>query len=57
MVEAMVRGYHEYQSAWENPADGEQLRCAKEPKNPNDLMAVAIQKPISSEIRYSSTQT
>ena len=34
MVEAMVCGYREYRSVWENPAHGEQLSCVKEPGNP-----------------------
>ena len=42
MIDAMVRGYHEYRSVWENPTHGEQLSCAKEPGNLNDPMAIAV---------------
>ena len=48
VVKAMIRGYHEYRSIWENPAHGEQLSCARKPRNPSDPMAVAVQKSIIS---------
>ena len=38
----MVRGYHDYQSIWDNPlADGD-LLCEQEMGNSHDLQAVAI---------------
>ena len=36
VVEAMIRGYHEYQSIWE-PEVGESLPCIREPSNVRDL--------------------
>ena len=42
-VEAMVRGYHEYQSVWAAPI-GEMLICEREVGNFRDTFAVAIKK-------------
>ena len=44
VVEAMIRGYHEYQSIWEAEI-GENLTCIREPGNIGDPYAVAITKP------------
>ena len=46
VVEAMIRGYHEYRSIWEAEI-GENLTCIREPGNP---YAVAVTKPESSTI-------
>ena len=35
VVEAMIRGYHEYQSIWEAEV-GENLTCIREPGNVRD---------------------
>ena len=40
VVEAMIRGYHEYQSIWEAEV-GENLTCVREPSNVRDPYAVA----------------
>ena len=40
-IEAMVRGYHVYQSVW-SPTAGEQLPCRKENGNIQDPFSVAI---------------
>ena len=40
-VESMIRGYHEYQSIWENPSIGESLICEREIGNCYDTHAVA----------------
>lgn len=42
-VEAMVRGYHEYQSVWDAPI-GETLLCEREVGNIHNTFAVAIKK-------------
>ena len=39
VIEAMVRGYHVYQSVW-SPTAGEQLPCRKEPGNIQDPFSV-----------------
>ena len=44
VVEAMIRGYHEYQSIWEIEV-GENLTCIREPGNVRDPYAVAVTKP------------
>ena len=49
VVEAMIRGYHEYQSIWEAEV-GENLTCVREPSNVRDPYAVAVTKPESSTI-------
>ena len=49
VVEAVIRGYHEYQSIWE-PDVGESLPCIREPSNVRDLYAVAVTKPDSSTV-------
>ena len=52
VVEAMIRGYHEYQSIWEAEI-GENLTCIREPGNVRDpyhTYAVAVIKPESSTI-------
>ena len=49
VVEAMIRGYHEYQSIWEAEV-GENLTCIREPGNIRDPYAVAVTKPESSTI-------
>lgn len=49
VVEAMIRGYHEYQSIWEADV-GESLTCIREPGNVRDPYAVAVTKPESSTI-------
>ena len=46
IVEAMIRGYHEYQSI----EVGENLMCIREPGNVCDPYAVAVTKPESSTI-------
>ena len=48
-MEAMIRGYHEYQSSWEAEI-GENLMCIREPGNVRDPYAVAVTKPKSSTI-------
>ena len=48
-VEAMIRGYHEYQSIWEAEV-GENLTCIREPGNVRDPYAVAVTTPESSTI-------
>ncbi len=42
-VEAMVRGYHTYQSVW-TAVVGEELPCQLETVNPRDPFAVAVLK-------------
>ncbi len=42
-IEAMVRGYHTYQSVW-TAVVGEQLPCQRETVNPRDPFAVAVLK-------------
>ena len=42
-MEAMVRGYHEYQSVWDAPI-GEMLLCEREVGSVHDTFAVAIKK-------------
>ena len=49
VVEAMICGYHEYQSIWEAEV-GENLMCIREPGNVRDPYAVAVTKPESSTI-------
>ena len=49
VVEAMIHGYHEYQSIWEAEV-GENLTCIREPGNVGDPYAVAVTKPESSTI-------
>ena len=51
VVEAMICGYHEYQSIWEAEI-GENLTCIVEPGNVNvrDPYAVAVTKSESSTI-------
>ena len=39
VVEAMIRGYHEYQSIWEAEV-GENLMCIQEPGNVRDPRAL-----------------
>ena len=43
-IEAMVRGYHVYQSIWDAAIDGENLECFREVGNIHDPSAVAIRK-------------
>ena len=43
VVEAMIRGYHEYKSIWEAEM-GEILACIREPSNVHDPYAVAVVK-------------
>ena len=43
VMEAMIRGYHEYQSIWEAEV-GENLTCIREPGNVRDPYAVAVTK-------------
>ena len=50
-VESMIRGYHEYQSIWENPSIGESLICEREIGNCYDTHAVAIKKTIEGDIK------
>ena len=45
-VEAMVRGYHEYQSVWDAPI-GKMLRCERQVGNIHDTFVVAITRPIT----------
>ena len=45
-VNSVIRGYHEYRTVWESPADGEVLRCEREVGNSHDTYAVAIKKLI-----------
>ena len=49
VVEAMIRGYNEYQSIWEAEV-GENLTCVREPSNVRYPCAVAVTKPESSTI-------
>ena len=42
-IEAMVRGYHVYQSVWE-VVNGEVLECSREIGNRSDPYAVAVTK-------------
>ncbi len=42
-VEAMVRGYHEYQEVWAAVL-GDQLQCGRETDNLHDFYAVAVLK-------------
>ena len=51
IVEAMIRGYHEYQSIWEAEI-GEKLTCIREPGNPYAVAVTidAVTKPESSTI-------
>ena len=49
VVEAMIRGYHEYQSIWKAEI-GENLTCIREPGNVRDPYAVAVTKSESSTI-------
>ena len=44
VVEAMIRGYHEYQSIWEAEI-GENLTSIQEPVNVSDPYAVAVTNP------------
>ena len=41
VVEAMIRGYHEYKSIWEAEM-GEILACIREPSNVHDPYAVVV---------------
>ena len=43
-MEAMIHGYHEYQSIWEAEI-GENLTSIREPGNVGDPYAVAVTKP------------
>ena len=45
-VNSVIRGYHEYKTVWESPADGEVLRCEREVGNSHDTYAVAVKKLI-----------
>ena len=40
-VDAMVRGYHEYQDIW-TATSGKRLKCVCKIKNCSDLFAVAV---------------
>ena len=42
--EAMLRGYHIYQSIWDAAVDGEVLNCCREVGNTHDPSAVAVRK-------------
>ena len=42
-IDAMVRGYHEYQSVWQASL-GEKLKCVREVGNRSDVFAVAVVK-------------
>ena len=43
-IEAMVRGYHVYQSIWDAAIDGKNLECFREVGTIHDPSAVAIRK-------------
>ena len=43
-VEAMVRGYHIYQSIWDAAVNGEVLSCYREVGNTHDPSAIAVRK-------------
>ena len=49
VMEAMIRGYHEYQSIWKAEI-GENLTCIREPGNVRDPYAVVVIKSESSTI-------
>ena len=49
VMEAMIRGYHEYQSIWKAEI-GENLTCIRKPGNVRDPYAVAVIKSESSTI-------
>ena len=49
VMEAMIHGYHEYQSILEAEV-GENLTCIREPGNVRDPYTVAVTKPKSSTI-------
>ena len=53
VVEAMIRGYHEYQSIWEAEI-GENLTCILEPGNVRDSYAVQPLNYCSSKFEVSS---
>ena len=43
-VEAMVHGYHIYQSVWDAAVNGEVLNCYREVGNTHDPSVVAVRK-------------
>ena len=45
-IEAMVTGYHVYQSIWDAAIDGENLECFREVSNIHDPSAVALKKTV-----------
>ena len=48
-VEAMVRGYHEYQNAWDAPI-GKILSCEREVCNIHDTFVVPIKMMVKDRI-------
>jgi len=44
VVDSIVRGYHEYIAAWENPVLGDKFSCVRELGSPHNPTAFAIKK-------------
>ena len=45
-IDSMIRGYHEYQSVWDNPLADRDLLCEWETGNSHDPQAIAIKRVI-----------
>ena len=43
-IDSMIRGYHEYQSIWDNPLADVDLLCEQETRNLHNPQAMAIER-------------
>ena len=50
-IDSVVRGYHDYQSIWDNPLADGNLFCERETGNSHDLQAVTIKKTIDGTLQ------
>ena len=50
-MEAMIRGYHKYNSIWTNPVIEEKLSYKQQIGNAHDTHGVAVRKSIDDEIK------
>ena len=50
-IDSMVRGYHDYQSIWDNPLADRDLLCEREMGNSHNLQVVAIKKMIGGTLQ------
>ena len=50
-IDSIVRGYHEYQSIWDNPLEDRELLCEWETRSSHDLQAVTIKKMVDGALQ------